>query len=142
LEEPPWTILTLIRDHDNSDIHTLDQELRAFAWDVHEIRTTNLLLEGNVRGYQEVVKNEQKKRNRGVPLMAQLALNEDRRVYFFSPEKVCQARDLLQEKEDAKARDEVSKAEDKVQKQLAKRRKIDLLRRRGLIELLLWNHTI
>jgi hypothetical protein len=116
-------LITLIRDHDNSDIHTLDREVRAFTWDVHEIRTTNLLLEGTVRGYQEVVKNEQKKRSRGVPLMAQLALNEDGRACFFSPEKVRQARDLLQEKEDAKARDEALKAEDKVQKQLAKEEK-------------------
>jgi hypothetical protein len=116
-------LITLIRDHDNSDIHTLDQEVWAFTWDVHEIRTTNLLLEGTVRGYQEVVKNKQKKRSRGVPLMAQLALNEDGRVCFFSPEKVRQARDLLQEKEDAKARNEALKAEDKVQKQLAKEEK-------------------
>ncbi|OCK80079.1 hypothetical protein K432DRAFT_298426, partial [Lepidopterella palustris CBS 459.81] len=45
------------------------------------------------------------------------------RAIIWSPNKVRQARELLQKKEDAKARDAISKLKEKVQKQLVKEKK-------------------
>ncbi|KAF2802629.1 uncharacterized protein BDZ99DRAFT_503812 [Mytilinidion resinicola] len=52
-----------------------------------------------------------------------LAEDNNRKAAVYSPNKVRQARELYQEKEDAKARDTALKAEEKVQKQLAKEEK-------------------
>ncbi|KAF2802143.1 uncharacterized protein BDZ99DRAFT_336842, partial [Mytilinidion resinicola] len=68
-------------------------------------------------------KIEQNKRKRQKNLFQILASNEGGRAIIYSPSKVRQARELHQEKEDAKARDISSKAEDKVQKRLAKEEK-------------------
>jgi hypothetical protein len=108
----------MIVDHIDGKVENLDREVRACAWDVQEVATTYILLERDNQGLREIVGNEKKKRKRGVPLVQQLAANEDGRAVFHSPNKVRQAQELLQEKEDAKNRDEASKAENKLQRQL------------------------
>ncbi|KAF2802745.1 uncharacterized protein BDZ99DRAFT_199391 [Mytilinidion resinicola] len=84
---------------------------------------TNTLLQSQIRGYQEAFKIEQKKRKRQKNLFQILAEDNNGKAAVYSPNKVRQARELHQEKEDAKARDTASKAEEKIQKQLAKEEK-------------------
>ena len=69
---------------------------------IKHLSITNILLESRILGYQRALQNEQKKRQRQKPLFHQLAAQSEGRAVFYSPQKVQQARDLVQEKEDAK----------------------------------------
>jgi hypothetical protein len=83
-------------------------------------------------GYQRALQNEQKKRQRQKPLFHQLAAQSEGRAIFYSPQKVQQARDLVQEKEDAKKQDEALKADKRLQLQLQKQEKRHLVEERKM----------
>ena len=90
-----------------------DRRVRALTRDIHELVATNILLQSRIQGYREAFKIEQRKRKRQKSLFQILALNEGGRAIVYSPNKVREARELHQEKEDTKEADIARKAKDK-----------------------------
>ena len=95
--------------------NVFDSRVKLLSNTIKHLSTSNILLESRILGYQRALQNEQKKSRRQKPLFHQLAAQSEGRVIFYSPQKVQQARDLVQEKEDAKKQDEALKADKRLQ---------------------------
>jgi ATP-dependent Zn protease len=92
-----------------------DSRVKLLSNTIKHLSTLNILLESRILGYQRALQNEQKKRQRQKPLFHQLTAQSEGRAVFYSPQKVQQARDLVQKKEDAKKQDEALKADKRLQ---------------------------
>jgi hypothetical protein len=112
--------------------NVFDSRVKLLSNTIKHLSTSNILLESRILGYQRALQNEQKKRQRQKPLFHQLAAQSEGRAVFYSPQKVQQARDLVQKKEDAKKQDEALKADKRLQLQLQKQEKRHLVEERKM----------
>ena len=90
---------------------------------IEQLNAENNLLKAKNEDLRQAVFIEKQRRKRGKPLFNTLCQDDDCKAVFYNPSKVQQARDELVFREQEKQQADTQKANDKIQKQLAKEKK-------------------
>ena len=80
-----------------------------------KLHTDNILLKNENEGLRKTIKIEKSRRKRGKPLFNDLTTNDDNKAIFFSPSKIAQRRQEIEQEEQNKQQIEREKAEKKAQ---------------------------
>jgi hypothetical protein len=107
---------------------THSKEVRKLEKTVATISGENALLKAQLTGLQEAFNHEKKRRKRGKALFEEIRAADGQGATFFSPQKIQQAFDLRQQRDDAKQaieHDKAVKAAAKKEEQLSKQAAIE-----------------
>jgi hypothetical protein len=93
-----------------------DEETRKLIHTFEKLHTDNKILRNENEGLRKAVKIEKDRRKRGKPLFNDLGAGNDNMAFFFSPNKIGQRRQELEEQQQAKEQIEREKAEKRLEK--------------------------
>jgi hypothetical protein len=105
-------------------------QVKKLANTIEQLNAENNLLKAENESLRQTIFIEKQRRKRGKPLFNTLCQDDDCKAVFYSPSKVQQARDELALREQEKQQADTQKANDKIQRQLAKEKKEEELKQR------------